>query len=90
MSTSFSFIATSLHCFPVQVAWALIPEACKNEFSFSYITTLLTVSENQSCMLNYNATYGWSHKLATFCTLKSLFKADIAGWLLDYYTRMAS
>ena len=23
---------------------------------------------NQSCMLNYNTTYGWSRKFATFCT----------------------
>ena len=26
--------------------------------------------QNQSCMLNYNATYGWSRKFTTFCTLK--------------------
>ncbi len=31
----------------------------------------------QSGTLHFDATYGWSHKIATFCTSQYLFQAEI-------------
>ena len=37
----------------------------------------MMVSNRQSGTLHFDATYGWSHKIATFCTTQYLFKISM-------------